>query len=375
MNLNIDKVYFPGLNFLRFIAAATVVIYHTENIKRYYPASYHLVDYPFIENCGQMAVNFFFVLSGFLITYLLLREKNTHNTVFIKHFYMRRILRIWPIYYIVFFTTCIFLFSTDSLFKSLSSTSIALNIVILPNIADLFGQDMMLRHLWSIGVEEQFYIIWPLLIKFFKPTLKVSVIFISIFVILNILVWGLIKVNIYDKETLISIYRLLSNIRMHCLVLGSIGACLFYYNHKSLTFIYHPVTQALTYIVTALILFSNFRFPAINNEIYCSLFLIIILNISSNPKSFFKLEYSWTGFLGKISYGMYMYHFFAVKISIFFFTITLGNHLNSISFILLAQFSALSLTILFASSSYYFIEKKILNYKSNFSKVESISAK
>src|SRR3954471_16382358 len=96
-----DKViYFPNLNGLRFIAALLVIIHHTEQIKDLFGLNSHWKNYH-IWILGKLGVTLFFVLSGFLITYLLLTEKKEFNTIFIKNFYIRRILRIWPLYYLV----------------------------------------------------------------------------------------------------------------------------------------------------------------------------------------------------------------------------------------------------------------------------------
>ena len=96
-----DIKYFKGLNTLRFLAAYFVVLHHAEDIREKYELV-HLKDYSLFRN-GGLSVTFFFVLSGFLITYLLLKEKKKTNTVSIKKFYIRRILRIWPLYYFLVF--------------------------------------------------------------------------------------------------------------------------------------------------------------------------------------------------------------------------------------------------------------------------------
>src|ERR1051326_1775359 len=92
------KVYFPGLNGLRFLAAFAVVITHVELLKGQVGLPNHWTN-PVIFNLGGLGVYFFFVLSGFLITYLLLAEKDKTGTIRIGNFYIRRILRIWPLYY------------------------------------------------------------------------------------------------------------------------------------------------------------------------------------------------------------------------------------------------------------------------------------
>ncbi|MBF0511066.1 MAG: acyltransferase [Candidatus Omnitrophica bacterium] len=95
-----ERVHFPGLNGLRFISAVIVVIHHLEKSCIVSPNRYYARV--FLENAGYTAVTFFFVISGFLITYLLLVEKQRFG-INIKYFYIRRILRIWPLYYFIIF--------------------------------------------------------------------------------------------------------------------------------------------------------------------------------------------------------------------------------------------------------------------------------
>src|SRR5712692_1492145 len=93
-------VHFPGLNGLRFFAALAVCASHVELLKQYlgYPSAY---DRPAVYEVGRLSVTFFFVLSGYLITYLLLIEKQATGTISLRDFYVRRILRIWPLYYLL----------------------------------------------------------------------------------------------------------------------------------------------------------------------------------------------------------------------------------------------------------------------------------
>lgn len=91
--------YFKGLNALRFFAASLVVLHHTATIGKK-DGLFDLCDWGLFRN-GANAVNFFFVLSGFLITYLLLKEHEQSGTVGIKQFYLRRVRRIWPLYFLL----------------------------------------------------------------------------------------------------------------------------------------------------------------------------------------------------------------------------------------------------------------------------------
>ena len=101
MKKNGNIVYFKGLNALRFFAATLVVLMHMKSNL----GNSALPTFPDIGlfSKGLIAVSFFFVLSGFLITYLLYVEYEKTNTISVKAFYLRRIFRIWPLY---FFNRC-----------------------------------------------------------------------------------------------------------------------------------------------------------------------------------------------------------------------------------------------------------------------------
>lgn len=95
-----QKFIFPNLNAIRFIAAFFVIIHHTEQFKELFHIN-NVFNIPFVYAVGKLGVILFFTLSGFLITYLLLRERENRKKINIKNFYMRRVLRIWPLYYLI----------------------------------------------------------------------------------------------------------------------------------------------------------------------------------------------------------------------------------------------------------------------------------
>src|SRR6187402_557963 len=111
------RIFFPNLDGLRFICFFFVFMVHsfvTDDVSiNNNPVHIFLKQYLFAG--GQLGVNMFFVLSGFLITYLLLSEKEISGKINIKNFYIRRVLRIWPLYFFcVFFGFILF-----PLFKSM----------------------------------------------------------------------------------------------------------------------------------------------------------------------------------------------------------------------------------------------------------------
>jgi len=150
--------YLKGLDTLRALAALIVVFDHVELIKQSNKI-YNLVDHPsVIYPDGHLSVILFFIISGFLITYLLLIEKAKNGFINIRNFYMRRILRIWPVYYLVLFLSY-FIFQPDY-----SLLRISLPLFILPNVAYAVNEVWDVSpQIWSIGAEEQFYIFWPFL--------------------------------------------------------------------------------------------------------------------------------------------------------------------------------------------------------------------
>src|ERR1700743_484232 len=94
------KVYFKNLNGIRFIAAALVLIHHAFFFtSSFYPRGEFLDT--FMKNAGRLGVNIFFILSGFLISFFLLVEKEGTGDVSYRTFYLKRILRIWPLYFAI----------------------------------------------------------------------------------------------------------------------------------------------------------------------------------------------------------------------------------------------------------------------------------
>src|SRR5262245_16271974 len=95
-----DRIYFRNLNGLRFIAALLVIIHHIEQLKYIFGMPNNFSS-SFVQIIGELGVILFFVLSGFLITYLLLEEEKRTDTIAVRNFYLRRILRIWPLYFLI----------------------------------------------------------------------------------------------------------------------------------------------------------------------------------------------------------------------------------------------------------------------------------
>jgi len=376
------KVYFPSLNGLRFLAAMLVVFSHVELLKEYHGYR-NLASHPAIYELGRLGVTFFFVLSGFLITYLLLTEKKVTGTVSIKKFYLRRILRIWPLYFLLlllafFVLPRIGFFDLPRLSADLPvyfKYTFPLFLFFLPQLAlSIFPPVPYAEPLWSIGVEEQFYLLWPLLIKRFKNFLALSIgIVVAGFLIKQL---AFIMASQSQDAATIKYWNYFINFfyftRIECMAIGSIGAWLVFKRQGAvLKLLYHRATQLAVYALTAYSLITGANKPVFNYSAYSILFCLIILNLATNPHSLLKLENSLFIFLGNISYSIYMFHEIGIKLALNMLVKLSGTTFDDrISNVELYAFSII-FTLIISTFSYLLYETKFLRLKSTFSTIIS----
>ncbi|HEY4062602.1 MAG TPA: acyltransferase [Puia sp.] len=179
-----NKIYIPGLNGVRAIAALIVLFSHIDE----YSYRFGLPAIGLFEKgMAGYGVTIFFTLSGFLITYLLLIEKK--GGISIKRFYVRRILRIWPLYYLVIIIgILLLLFLPQVKAQGNPIYGLAMFVCFLPNLAYTLGMTLTtITPLWSVGVEEQFYLIWPWLVKKSDNILKASLGVIIVYFIVKLI--------------------------------------------------------------------------------------------------------------------------------------------------------------------------------------------
>ena len=170
------NIYFPNLNGVRFVAAMAVVIHHVVQFQQFFDPSFEIRGAASIDLMGPLGVVLFFVLSGFLITYLLLTEQATTGRIAVKEFYIRRVLRIWPLYYLIVLLGLVILPRIDFLAVPVLTDNISrhyalrvfLYVAFLPNVASALSPIPFASQAWSVGVEEQFYLIWPNLLRWVR---------------------------------------------------------------------------------------------------------------------------------------------------------------------------------------------------------------
>ena len=367
MEKNLKKIYLPNLNAVRFIAAFFVFIHHLEQFKYLYKIENFWNDFPFIKLIGKLGVVLFFVLSGFLITYLLLAEEKTNNNINIKKFYMRRILRIWPLYFLILFTGLLIIpnlnfivtpFFNHDIFNNDPFKIILIFIFFLPNLAyAIFGLIPYVSHTWSIGAEEQFYLIWPVLLKFTKNKLRIIVLVIIFYLVIKfILLTNFL--NFISFKNLLLEFWLTSNI--DCMAIGGLFSYLVFKKSKLLRYIMNNFSFYVALILLCFFLCFGLNFLFFHYEVYALLFGIIILNLSSNTSFSRILENNFFNFLGKISFGIYMFHPFAIILTLnFFIYLNFINH-----FIIL--FLSLIITLVLAGFSFFYFEKFFLLKKNKY---------
>jgi len=369
-----QRIYFPNLNGLRFIAAFLVIVHHIEQLKSIFKFDNYYSS-PFIAVIGKLGVVLFFVLSGFLITYLLLAEENSFKNIAVKKFYIRRMLRIWPLYFIILILAFLILpnisiFSYPFYDKEVIYSNIYLKLFLyvffLPNLA-ISTLDIIpyASQTWSIGTEEQFYLVWPVILNRIKKHRLILMLFIITLTvgIRLLLSTSYSEILPYKKE----IKTFWSTFRIDCMAIGGIFSILYYYKSKMLEVLKNQLTFYITLIITIFLLINGISIPKFHYEFYAILFGIIILNFATNKELFISLENKILNYLGSISYGLYMYHPIGIALALYVST-QLSLKTNWFIYPL-----SIGLTILLAGFSYKYFESPILKFKDRFSNILSRS--
>jgi len=241
-------------------------------------------------------------------------------------------------------------------------SSFLLYFFLLANIAYILKITIpSITPLWSVGVEEQFYLIWPFIVKKTTNYMKVFISLIFIYLIIKTIVY----ITLTPGST---IFKIIEITRIDIMFLGAIGAFLVYSNHILLKLIFRKEVQIIAWLVLLIsILYQPIHLISfLDKEINSIFYFIIILNISSNPNSIVNMENKFMNFISKISYGIYVYHMIVIYI-LSFIILQFDLHMNFITMLLTVLFY----TILTAWISYNIIEKPFLKIKGKYSVVKS----
>jgi len=374
--VNKQKVFFPNLDAIRFFAFALVFLQHGfGNILNFYDIKNLYINRitTFLLLGGGLGVSVFFVLSGFLITYLILTEIETRGKLDVKAFYIRRTLRIWPLYFCV----VLFAFYLYPYIKSLIHIESDLcsraiyYLLFLANFEVIHinkvcpGHDSMVENIvWSVAIEEQFYLVWPL---FFLLLSKKYYKYIFLSVIAISLVFRFFNLN--DGPVLY--FHTLSVCAD--LAIGGLGAYLAFYSKPFKNFFEElkPLTIFTIYVLGFMYCIFGVNLGVITQVfgrlVMTLFFAFIILEQCFNKSSSYKFgRLKLISKAGKYTYGYYLLHTIGILIVNNLFRLY-GINLLSPSIILVKGFMALLITFIISYFSYQYFESYFIKMKTKFS--------
>lgn len=360
--VNPHRPYYPALDGLRGVAILLVVFLH----------NFRFVNYFFF---GWLGVDLFFVLSGFLITEILLKTLGQPN--YLRNFYMRRMLRIFPIYYLTLIICFGILPSIipDYINVSYYTANQVWIWTYLQNwlftFKDPYGTKMLL-HTWSLAVEEQFYILWPVAILLIKRAKILLVVMLAVLLITGITRYAIWEYDIKD----LAYASLYTFTRIDGLCIGAILALLIVVNPEFL--------KKYTFIIVLILAAINFGFYFINDHhsfslpylafvgytTFAVLFGILVHEAITGQSKIINLIFnnSILKFFGKISYGLYVYHWpVYILLFPFFSKLFLKTGIFSLR---IAELGSACITtviaVILSLFSYHYIERFFLKYKDRY---------
>jgi peptidoglycan/LPS O-acetylase OafA/YrhL len=356
-----NRSHYPALDGLRGIAILLVVFYH----------NFGFINYFFF---GWLGVDLFFVLSGFLITDILLKTRNSPH--YLKNFYLRRILRIFPLYYITLIFFLLFLpnFSPNILNLNYYLQKQAWFWTYLQNWLFIFRPPSAgaasLHHLWSLAVEEQFYLLWPFIILLFKKQKAIIFLLIAVLmavITLRFLLWT------YQIENL-AYFNLYTFSRIDGICIGGLLAVLRVVNHRVVNRYFTLIILALAALNFAFYFFNKqnqFSYPYLAISGYTTFAIIFGLLVNEGVErqdtAISKiLAFKPFQFFGTISYGLYIFHWPLYLMMARAFKTWLHPADIAINYSIIVSLFATALSILLAWLSFHFFEKRFLALKKSF---------
>lgn len=364
------RFYLPELDGLRFIAFLLVFVHNAPPIStsKLWTA---------LHEYGWIGVDLFFCLSGFLITKLLVTEREQTGEINIRNFYIRRILRIWPLYFVYIAIGLFFILRTDGwdlvIPKHLAGlATFTYDVVYLFLTYKVFA---VYFHLWTISYEEQFYAVIPWVIR--KISLRrvnaIWVYLLIVFVVGNAIRAIFIYLNVKHP----AVYMLpLTHFEA---ILGGIAIGLGLFDNI-FAGMKNWILLGSGFALNAMV----FALPS-TYEIGWSLMLtyplvgagmtLIIFGITKNKTSPINslLRNELLVYLGKMSYGLYTFHLLGLSLVIRIIQQMSNNGRLSELNQTLYFFGGLLTTILFSTISYNYLEKPFLKLKEQYSTIISRS--
>jgi len=306
------------------------------------------------QGTGILGVRFFFVISGFLITWLLVGEREKTGSINLKHFYARRVLRIFPVNYVY-----LAVLGLLTAYRQPASAWLA-NFTYTTNF---FPTGFPTSHLWSLAVEEQFYLLWPFLLCLLPPAEKRILLALAVPVVVAPLVRSL-SVQSWLPPGFPHLFGYWSFFSQFVLLAyGCLAALLFAHHRPRLESFYrrHPVlipAAAAALIAASAALHS--RIAGLYESLQGSGFAVLLLQSVLYPANFFfrPLNWRWVRHLGVLSYSIYIWQmmFCGTDETVF--------GLKGAWWVTFPAWIAVS--ILAAHASYYLLEKPLFRLREKF---------
>ena len=277
-----------------------------------------------------------------------------------RQFYVRRILRIWPLYYLIalvgFGVLPILLGPTYALWSP-PALKVVLTVFLLANLASPLGP---LQHLWSIGLEEQFYLAWPWVVRRPQSFLRV---------VGGILILKVVLAPVVEMFNSDAITQLFLGLRFECMSIGALGAHIYFRKSAWLKLVYSPLAQVVALIGMVALALVDVKLTEVMILLTSIVFIVLILNMATNERSWLTLENSVLNKLGQMSYGIYMYHYPLLYVVIFVLHSLRVQEGDAYSIILYV--TTICGTLVLAIVSYCWFETPFLQLKNRFAVIQS----
>jgi peptidoglycan/LPS O-acetylase OafA/YrhL len=361
------QAHIPALDGLRGIAILLVIPHNADIFSH---SAVWLWPIALIAHAGWIGVQLFFVLSGFLITRNLLDTRGDDN--YLRSFYVRRVLRIFPLYYLTLLVGLVVLphvidFSPGALASHHNQIWLW---TFLSNWVQPYGIEVSgFSHFWSLAVEEQFYLLWPFAVLFAAGS---RLLWVCLALVLLALLSRMLLMHAGAKPEVLYMF---TNCRMDALAMGAGAAALSLY--PAWTQWLARNIRAVQLIVLAVVLVAAFfshsysvydpRTLIVGQTLLAAAFALLIAGIGSIAPNTFGhtlrrlLEMRWLRTVGRYSFAMYVFHMAIL--------LAFGDSiLDALAFAgsatpLLYSLAAILLSFLAGLISYHLVEKHFLRLK------------
>lgn len=363
--LNPHRAYYPALDGLRGLAILLVVVFHNFGFIRYF-------------FFGWLGVDLFFVLSGFLITGILVETQGTSN--YLRNFYARRILRIFPLYYLTLVILLLLIpriiqLPTDLTYYKDNQWWLW---TYLENWLYIFkpsSNSQILHHFWSLAVEEQFYLVWPLVILIIRKPQRLILLLALVLlsaIALRFIVW------IYQIDNL-AYFNLYTFSRIDGICIGSM---LFLVQKTNSDFLPKYTSVIVFGLATFNFIFYffnqyyNFSFPYLAIAGYTTFALLFALLVyegteGKNRVVNFLFNNAFMKFFGRISYGLYIFHWPVYLLFKDPVAKWITQNFSSLPPQLSASLITTSAAILLSITSYHYFESYFIRQKKRYAQTNT----